>query len=504
VIAADTREPIRKARVDLIATIGDRRDPVYADNDGRFQFAGVSAGRYTLSAWKSGYAIATYGAPSFWAPASVIALEAGHSAEGFEIALAKGAAISGRVVDDAGEPLTDMQVSVGRAAPVNGRVVFQAFGLPRSTDDRGEYRVGGLPPGSYVVSVFGRAAPAVATAGGDTFARMRSTFYPQTPFVSQARPVAVRAGEEVGSIDVTFTPESLVAPLISGRVIDPRGGAVQAMVMATSTGEGVADAVRGQMAAVQESGEFSMRVVPGEYTLTAQTDDQIAKTRVTVDRSDVGVDLVLAPGARVAGRVVFEGTSRRPDGLEVVAVPPEQGGGPEPPRNNYVPARIRPDGSFRLTRLLGNLELRVVPETRGWRPKSITASGRSLLDVPVDFKAGADLRDVVIVMTDRTATLTGSVSSGSQTPLPASLSVLVFPNNPLQAHRARWLRLDQLGGFVVTDLSPGDYLVAAVADVDDLQWQNTAYLNRFRSAATRVVVGDGETKSIAVEWAGPQ
>jgi Carboxypeptidase regulatory-like domain len=504
VVAADTREPIRKARVDLIATIGDRRDPVYADNDGRFQFAGVAPGRYTLSAWKSGYAIATYGARSFWEPAAVITLDAGHSADGFEIALAKGAAISGRVVDDAGEPLSDMQVSVGRAAPVNGRVVFQAFGLPRGTDDRGEYRIGGLPPGNYVVSVFGRAAPAVASAGGDTFARMRGTFYPQTPFVTQARPVTVRSGEDIGSIDVTFTAESLVAPVISGRVVDPRGGAVQAMVMAASTGEGVADAVRGQVAAVQESGEFSMRVVPGEYTLTAQTDDQIARTRVTVDRSDVGVDLVLTPGARVAGRVIFDGSSRRPDGLEVVAVPPEQVGGPEPPRINYQPARIRPDGSFRLTRLLGTLELRVVPDTRGWRPKSITAAGRSLLDVPVDFTGGEDLRDVVIVMTDRTAAVTGSVSSGSQTPLPASLSVLVFPDNALQARRARWLRPDQLGRFVVTDLSPGDYLVAAAADVDDLQWQNAAYLNRFRSAATRVVIGDGETKSITVEYAGPQ
>jgi hypothetical protein len=221
--------------------------------------------------------------------------------------------------------------------------------------------------------------------------------------------------------------------------------------------------------------------VPGS-TLTAQADDQIAKTRVTVDRSDVGVDLVLTPGARVAGRVIFEGTSRRPDGLEVVAVPPEQGGGPEPPRNNYQPARIRPDGSFRLTRLLGTLELRVVPDTRGWRPKSITAGGRSLLDIAVDFTGGEDLRDVVIVMTDRTAALTGSISSGSQTPLPASLSVLVFPRNSQQAHRARWLRPDQLGRFVVTDLSPGDY-PSPPPRVDDLQWQNAAYLNRFRSAA---------------------
>jgi len=98
--------------------------------------------------------------------------------------------------------------------------------------------------------------------------------------------------------------------------------------------------------------------------------------------------------------------------------------------------------------------------------------------------------------------LVGSVSGGSQTALPATLSILVFPQNSLQAHRARWLRPDQLGRFVVNDLTPGDYLVAPAADVDDLQWQNSAYLDRFRSAATRVVLGDGETKTIAVEWTG--
>ena len=74
----------------------------------------------------------------------------------------------------------------------------------------------------------------------------------------------------------------------------------------------LADAVRGQMAAVRKPASSACGLCRVS-TLTAQADDQIAKTRVTVDRSDVGVDLVLTPGARVAGRVIFEGTSRRPD-----------------------------------------------------------------------------------------------------------------------------------------------------------------------------------------------
>lgn len=503
-VIADAREPIRKARVDLVASTGDRRDPVYADSDGRFAFTGVPAGRYTLSAWKSGYVQTTFGARTFWEPAAVIALEPGQSVDGFDIALARGASISGRVVDDAGEPLSDMEVTVGWAAPVNGRLQFQGVAIPTTTDDRGEYRVGGLPPGTFVVNVFGWAGAAMAAPGSDSAPRPRSVFYPQTPFVSQARSVVLRAGEEAGSVDVAFTADSLVTPTISGRVIDPRGLPIQAGLLAMSAGDGVPAAVRGLTNLVRPSGEFSMRLAPGDYTLTAQTDDVIAMTRIAVDRSDLtGVELVLVKGARISGRVVFDGTAPRPpDGFAVVAATSEQPGGFDVPRmGGRQPARIRADGSFTVSNLIGTFELRVMPEARGWRPKSIMAGGRSLFEVPIDFKSGEDLRDVLIVMTDRSASLTGTVVGASSPSLATGISVLVFPNDGRQApHRARWVRPDQNGRFVVSDLSPGDYLVAPATDVDDLRWQTAAYLERFRLGATRVTLGDGEMKSISLEW----
>jgi hypothetical protein len=180
-------------------------------------------------------------------------------------------------------------------------------------------------------------------------------------------------------------------------------------------------------APVQESGEFSLRVVPGEYTLTAQVDDQIAKTRVTVDRSDVGVDLVLAPGARIAGRVLFEGTSRRPDGIEVVAVPPEEMA-VRTVRMNYQPARIRPDGSFRLTRCLAHWNCgssghaRLAAEIdHGRRTEPARRAGRLQRR-----RRSARRRD----RDDRSHGDSHWIRQRVLRPLPASLSVLVFPNNP--------------------------------------------------------------------------
>ena len=506
VLAADTHEPIRKARVELIAATGDRRDPVYSDNDGRYAFTAVPAGRYSVSAWKSGYALTTFGARTLWEPAAPIALGQAQSIDGLDVLLVKGAAISGRVVDDLGEPLPDMQVSVGRVVPGDGRLVFQMVGLATNTDDRGEYRIGGLPPGTFVVSAFGWSGPSANAPPEARQFRPHSTFHPQTPFLAQARPLVLRAGEDVGAVDIAFTADSTATPTISGRVIDPRGAAVQAGLSATSSGSGVAAAMRGLVTTVQPSGEFSMHVEPGDYTLIAQTSDLIAITQVTVDRSDVtGVVLALAPGARISGRVVFDGTTPRPpESFAVEAIARDQRIGIDPPRMGSQSARVRPDASFTMSNVIGTCELRVSPQGRGWRPKSITVGGRSLLDVPIDFKSGDELRDVVVVLTDRTSELDGVVVAAPEARA-NGVSVLVFADDRRQApRRSRWVRPDQNGRFVVSDLAPGEYLIALATDVDDRLWQTAAYLDRFRQDAKRVTLGDGETKSVTVEWVDPR
>jgi hypothetical protein len=489
--------------VDLIDTTGERRDPVYADANGRFEFAAVTAARYTLAAWKSGYVQTTFGARTPWEPGAVVALAPGESASGFEIALARGGVVSGRIVDDAGEPVPDLQVTVGRAAPSNGRLQFQPVALPATTNDRGEYRVGGLPSGSFAVSIFGWVASASIDGGYDSSPRPRSVFYPQTPFLSQARPVIVRAGEEISSIDMAFTSDALVTPVVSGRIVDPRGPVAQAIVFASVNPDGVPSGGGGMTTVTRAAGEFSMRLPPGDYALSARGGrDLVATTRVVVDRADVtGIELVLAKGGRLSGRVMFEGTSQRPPNMVAVQAVAESpgaiGGGPFADANQ--PMRIRADGTFVLANLLGTFQLKVVPEMRGWHPKSITGGGRNLLDVPFDIKSGDDLRDVLVVMSDRTATLTGMVEGAAGSAFGSPLSVLIFPNDARQAaSRARWVRPDQTGRFAASGLAPGEYLVALATDVDDLLWQTAPYLDRFRAGATYVTLRDGETRSITL------
>src|SRR5262249_34530597 len=161
-------------------------------------------------AWKSGFAVATFGAKSPWEPPSILTLEPGQAARGVDIALVRGAAISGRVVDDAGEPVSDVQVRVGRAVPRNGRLQYQGVSPAATTDDRGEYRIGGLPAGTFVVSASGWIGSVTAVPGEVLPARPHGSFYPRTPYLGQAQPIVVRGGEDVRAIDVAFTAETLV------------------------------------------------------------------------------------------------------------------------------------------------------------------------------------------------------------------------------------------------------------------------------------------------------
>src|SRR5262249_3627532 len=135
-VVDDAGAPIVNARVAVISdAIG--KPTVLTGADGRFELrvSGNAAGT-RLSVSKPGYG------------RQQIGLTSGDLA----VQLARGASVSGRVLDEAGTILMGARVSAHRApAPADGSdppaVAFA------TTDDRGDYRIGSLAPGSYVLSV---------------------------------------------------------------------------------------------------------------------------------------------------------------------------------------------------------------------------------------------------------------------------------------------------------------------------------------------------------------
>src|SRR5499426_917911 len=146
---------------------------VRTDGAGQFRFTSVTAGRYVLGALAPGFI-----SPSdqSWGPqGALIAVSEGENMDGVSIELKRGGAIAGRVTDSRRRPIVEEGVVFMRLDE-GGRP--QIFNSPVNTylnvtDDRGYYRLFGLPAGRYLVSVGRKPQEFLYTAG-------RRIIYPQT------------------------------------------------------------------------------------------------------------------------------------------------------------------------------------------------------------------------------------------------------------------------------------------------------------------------------------
>ena len=245
VLAAGTNAPVAGARV-MVFPIGRQAMPPsgpialppqsMTDQNGRFVFNGVAAGQYRLDVQKTGFASSLD--PT--ARPQTYTVAAGQALDTITIVLQRGAVISGKVIDQNGEPVTEARLVAlrlinlpnGAAAP---RLIPAAMQGPQQTNDLGEYRVAGLAAGEYYVAVVprsitfgGPSGPASGSGGGAQ--TMTTTFYPGTADQAGALPISVTTGAEVSNI--VFTLQTAPAFRVSGIVVYENGAPVaRAMVM---------------------------------------------------------------------------------------------------------------------------------------------------------------------------------------------------------------------------------------------------------------------------------
>src|SRR5262249_38290987 len=117
VVAADTGEPLRKARVSLGASTPVTVNAVTTDNEGRFVFTALPAAQYTDTARNPGYAPTRYGARRPTSAPIPIEVSEGAAVDGIELRMPRGAAISGRILDEFGDPIDRVVVNAERLVP---------------------------------------------------------------------------------------------------------------------------------------------------------------------------------------------------------------------------------------------------------------------------------------------------------------------------------------------------------------------------------------------------
>lgn len=151
VITGDAGTPVRRARVNLSGAELRGQRTTMTDDEGRFVFTQLPAGRYTMTASKAGFVSIAYGAKAAGRAGTPIQLADGQKLESKPIPMPKGGVVTGVVLDEYGEPSPGTPVRALRMVMRTGEKRLESAGSS-TTDDRGQYRIYGLQPGQYIVT----------------------------------------------------------------------------------------------------------------------------------------------------------------------------------------------------------------------------------------------------------------------------------------------------------------------------------------------------------------
>ena len=516
IVAADTGLPLRRVTVSLRST-SDERGGQETDTDaaGAFAFEAVPKGRYRLKASKARYVDTSLGARVTGGPGRAFDVGDSQKIEGLTIRLAVAGVITGRILDDAGEPVAGAPVIALQRKRVRGQSRLTPSAHARATDDIGTYRLFGLAPGRYYLSVLPderhRSNVGVVNASPT---RLAATYHPSTPVAGEAQPIDVAAGTET-TVDITLSLTQVTT--VSGEVVDSMGRAPIAGVihLMSPVEEGSGYGFAG-MQTMNKSGAFTLSgVAPGDYTLLVRAFfDEAQMMRVATSGVGEGgaftmplsvsgaaisdLRIVVPPPIEIAGRVHFEGE------------PP--GGGPSvvtvlvsstaEQMHDAVQAQVGADGRFSLHLQSGSWQL-TAWAPGGWMVKRLGFRGRIIEPgAPVDITGEPDAK-LDVLLTSQVTVVTGTASDTEGGPL-VDYHAVVFPAEEkswLWDHRTRRERADAHGRFRIEGLLPGDYFVAVASDIDPNEALDEELLAALRPGATRVRVRDGQTETLALKLA---
>ena len=288
VVENDSGHPLARAIVTAQAVSGGLPVVIHSDSNGAFQFASLPAGSYVVSAVKLAFAEVQYGQKRWHAAGMPITLADNDTAD-LTIRLPHYGAFTGVLLDenDVGLPEHDLAVYSNTRPP---RMLARA-----RTDDRGMYKVWGIPPGTYLVRTLSKQYD----DGG-----YLPTFYRDAPLLEQSHTVQAVLNRQVDHVDIRPTPGQLLQPAasrVTGSVSRP-----PSVTISADTGT--------EFGGIDSAGNFTFSpMAPGNYELLAQGTDHgrplAAFQTITIDR-DRGYAINLTGLPTV--QFVFEDTGGQP------------------------------------------------------------------------------------------------------------------------------------------------------------------------------------------------
>jgi hypothetical protein len=455
VITEGAGTPVRRARVMLAGTELRGGRSVITDDSGQFAFLSVPAGRFTMTASKSGYVDNAYGAKRAGRPGTPIQLADGQKLERTTITLPRGGVITGVVLDDHGEAAPGTQVRVLRYVSRTGEKTLQVAGSD-STDDRGMYRIFQLQPGEYVVN----AIPRNQNAGD-----MRQVLT-----------------TELGNLASRLADSAAGANAGSNAAID-----IAALAQARS-GEIAARVSELQAQLTQAEQSAPAAYAPVYYPGTTSAGGALTVTLgISEERAGVDFQLQLVPTSRVSGTVTSS-TSAIPQNTQIALIPADQAATPALRGLGVTMTRADATGRFSFSNITpGNYTIQARANIRDaatevalaqaigrrgggaggggigpgagaiiqilWASANVTVSGQDVTGVPLNLQGGM--------------TVSGRIEFKGAAAPPGELSrarVSLVPRGSdtfADLGSISSVQADDQGRFNITGVPPGTYSMTA-------------------------------------------
>lgn len=496
--------PVKRAHVKFIRLDSAGAEDLaetYTDTDANGRFSTTLApGQYRIWVERTGFSRLNYGASSTAGLGSAITLAPGQALHDLLFRISPLGVIAGRVLDEDGDPIQGAGIQVLKFNYATGkRTLVPVSGT--SSNDRGEYRAFGLPPGRYFLLVNQPSAPLskplrrgmLIADAQDFFAPL---YYPGALEFSGATPLEVAEGAELQDIDIRLRRLPVVT--LQGRVlsaVDDFSGSQLRVVLAPREGDSASPINRATATLDRATGRFEFHnVAPGSYMLVAS---QFYRGRALGGRLPIEVTaagqpeeiaIALNPGVEVAGTVELEGGSLDSLRDTRITLSDSEGLMPGPAPHSRVDA----SGAFRLSGVVpGVWDLSIAPLPKGVWAKDVVLNGRQFPTGTVEV-TGPTSGSFRIVLSSGGARLSGTVTRDGQ---PRNATVVLVPASqedraPLNGYPSALA--DDRGAFEFGGVRPGAYKIFAFEDVEPFAWLDPDFLKSVDSLGQEITLGEGD------------
>jgi hypothetical protein len=499
VVNSVTGAPLGKARITLMDT-ANRANMLFVitGDDGHFEFYSLYRAKYSLQGAKRGFISAAYEQHEQFSTAIVIGSD--FNAENLVFRLMPLAFVSGKVIDESGDPVRKARVMLYVENHQGGMKRILQRGAD-TTDDEGYYEFATLAPGNYFVSVSAKpwyafhSSPSASSSGSSSMGPTPldvgyPTTYNNGATDSQgATPFLLQAGDHV-HVDIHLSPVPVVhltfrvpqdqqqngfqMPQLQKRVFDTIEYVEYEGARSTAPGVFELDGV--------PAGKYSV-VLPDPQSGRPQQSSQITldkdgqeldvshaeamasiklsvkmprqapvSQQVTMGLQDSRMRVIAANAIDAAGEVTLEG------------IPP----------GKYALVAFSPDKRYSVVRTV--------------------ISGVETSDHVLTLPAGSSLSGTVFLALG-VVTVEGFVHRGGK---PSSgVMVALIPKDP-QSHLDMFRRdqSDSDGSFALPAVIPGTYTLIAVEDAWGFQWLQPDVLNRYLQHGQNLTIGELMTSTV--------